>query len=371
MEAKSRIPLKKLRRAALLSFQSNSVPLLFSFLACVLGTVIALIARHTIDLRLYSGFTILVVPFYIVTASLLWLGIMGFRRRARHPFLFDARNLFLRLHVLERAANAIPIIVFTPMLFSIFTAAKSSIPDINPFSWDKAFAAADLWLHGGTLPWEWLRPVIERPLAVAFFSYVYSLWYVSVPVFLVWQAFSLSRLRVRAQYLMSFFLCWFVLGNGMALLFSSAGPCFYGRLMPDERDPFAPLMALLHDADKVFPVWSLAVQDTLWTVFSTGGTIPGDGISAMPSLHVSIAVLMALTAHRIWKPFGVVMAVFAVLVMVGSVVLGWHYAIDGYVAAGATVAIWKGAGILQTMRWSRPSRRTVVVAGRTAANPRP
>ena len=41
---------------------------------------------------------------------------------------------------------------------------------------------------------------------------------------------------------------------------------------------------------------------------------------------------------------GVVMWCFAAIVMLGSVALGWHYAVDGYAGALITIAIWKAVG---------------------------
>ena len=35
---------------------------------------------------------------------------------------------------------------------------------------------------------------------------------------------------------------------------------------------------------------------------------------------------------------------FAVVIQVGSVHLGWHYAVDGYIGARLTLAVWLGVG---------------------------
>ena len=69
------------------------------------------------------------------------------------------------------------------------------------------------------------------------------------------------------------------------------------------------------------------------------------GISAMPSLHNAIAVLYALIAFRIGKAIGIFMSLYAAIIFVGSVHLGWHYAVDGIIAAIAMYAIWKAVDI--------------------------
>ena len=35
---------------------------------------------------------------------------------------------------------------------------------------------------------------------------------------------------------------------------------------------------------------------------------------------------------------------FAVIIQIGSVHLGWHYAVDGYIGASLTLAVWFGVG---------------------------
>ena len=93
-------------------------------------------------------------------------------------------------------------------------------------------------------------------------------------------------------------------------------------------------MQHLEMVSETSPVWALQVQEDLWTGYANDGVLAG--ISAMPSMHVATSVLMALYAgtHARWA--GWVMAVFALLILLGSVQLGWHYAVDGY--AGALIA---------------------------------
>lgn len=67
-------------------------------------------------------------------------------------------------------------------------------------------------------------------------------------------------------------------------------------------------------------------QDIVWSGYI--GATPGSlGISAFPSMHVAMAVLFALYATRRSRLAGLLMWAFAAIIMVGSVVLGWHYAV--------------------------------------------
>jgi PAP2 superfamily len=89
---------------------------------------------------------------------------------------------------------------------------------------------------------------------------------------------------------------------------------------------------------------TLNVQDELVTWKNSGSSQLGAGISAMPSMHVSMACLFTLLAWRVSKVAGMLLFVFLVVIQIGSVVLAYHYAIDGYVSLIATPAIWWASG---------------------------
>jgi membrane-associated phospholipid phosphatase len=85
---------------------------------------------------------------------------------------------------------------------------------------------------------------------------------------------------------------------------------------------------------------AVQIQDVLWHTRTHEIFIPWGGISAMPSMHVSIATLTALAFSNINKWFSFTMILLALIIQVGSVHLGCHYAIDGYISVLATLAIW-------------------------------
>jgi membrane-associated phospholipid phosphatase len=161
-------------------------------------------------------------------------------------------------------------------------------------------------------------------------------------------------------------ISWIVLGTVLATVFSSVGPCFYGLLIGG-NDPYAPLMTSLHAADKVIPVWALDVQEMLWSGFKESGGAPVLGISAMPSMHVATAVLLALLGWRINRPAGIALTLFALIIMIGSVHLGWHYALDGYVGAAGAYIVWRVVG-WQLSRSGKASAATISLVAQQCAN---
>lgn len=243
----------------------------------------------------------------------------------------------------ERVAMALPVFVCFPVFAATFSFFKTAIPAFAPFSWDPMLAEWDRVLHGGYQPWELLQPLLGHPYVTAAINGGYHLWFGVTYGVILWQMVDTRRPRLRMQYLITFLLLWILVGNLGATLLSSAGPVYYGRVtgLPD---PYAPLMAYLHGAAQVVSVPALEVQDLLWRAYHDGLDIPGAGISAMPSMHLAIAFSFVLLGFATSRMFGVVFSVFAAVILIGSVHLGWHYAIDGYAAILVAWAIWRAVG---------------------------
>jgi hypothetical protein len=231
-----------------------------------------------------------------------------------------------------------------------FIAFKDAIPSIQPFSWDPALARWDRILGFGHQPWQWLQPLLGHPLVTAALAVPYELWIVVMLCVLFWQAFLAQDRNLRLQFLLASALAWFVGGNLIALAFSSAGPCYYGKLFSGP-DPFASQMAYLQAANTHWRVLSLDVQAALWNVYATG-TAGSSGISAMPSMHLTSTVLMALVAWRTNRKLGGAFWVFAILIFLGSIHLAWHYLTDAISGIALAFLFWAVAGEI-VARWNR------------------
>jgi len=297
----------------------------------------------------------------IVPAALLGLiGLRGIdimaRERPERPLTQLALEIRGSLATPQRLAHASPMLLAMLIFGGTFTTIKASIPSLLPFTWDPHFEQLDRWLHGGTAPWEMLKPVLDAPIATYAVNLVYNSWFICLTLIWVWQTFRLVDSRLRLQFFLSLILGWILLGNVVAALLSSSGPCFFGRVT-GLSDSYAPLMEYLRDVDNSYSVWALDAQELLWRNYIKGGVVVGSGISAMPSMHVAIATLFALVCWRVRRWFGAVMSVYAFAIMIGSVLLGWHYAIDGYVGALGMIAIWWATG--RCLEWHERRRRNV------------
>lgn len=252
---------------------------------------------------------------------------------------FRSSNFF----TVQRSAHiAIPLILL-PLFSSAFSSYKSAITAIEPFWLDVSLWQLDRWLHFGTDPWRLLQPILGTPAVTSAISYLYNLWFPLLYVFMYVMIFKAGDLQLRMRYLLTFASLWIVVGSLMATGLSSAGPCYFD-LVTGQPSPYAPLMAYLREANESFRVWALDGQAYLWDAYSSAELATGGGISAMPSMHVAIAVLQGLAGWQLDKRLGAILGAYALVIMAGSVHLGWHYAVDGYVSAVCALLLWLAAG---------------------------
>jgi hypothetical protein len=306
-------------------------------------------ASLSLDLYLPTYLTLLpAMLLSLVAGHALYIVVV---LRPKRPLLQLLTDLQTKLATPRRIAHALPCLLLVPIFGGTFTLVKAAIPLLRPFSWDRRLEQWDRWLHGGTAPWEWLQPFLGTPIITHAIAWLYNFWFLILSITWVWQSFALRDPRLRIQYIVSLLATWIVLGSGAALFFSSAGPCYFG-LVTGAPDPYEPLMAYLREADRSFAVYALEAQRMLWTSYSADHLNPGAGISAMPSMHLASATLFALLGWRTARWLGILLTIFFLVILIGSVHLGWHYAVDGYAGALGAAAIWwlTGVTVRRTMR---------------------
>jgi PAP2 superfamily len=184
---------------------------------------------------------------------------------------------------------------------------------------DKAMLGQDAWVRSHMLfgPMTW----IDR---------VYVTWMpVKLATLLIIILLPLSEARSRA--LLSYFLIMASGSLGQYLL-PSGGPIFYEQLGLGSRFHALPVEP-----------WVAAARDYLWAEYLHPQSAIGAGISAMPSMHVAIALWVALVLKTYLKRWQWVGWAWFAAIFVGSIHLGWHYALDSIAAALIAVIAWQVA----------------------------
>ncbi len=245
-----------------------------------------------------------------------------------------------------RFAAGVVLILGVVLLQGSFTSVKTMLSDLAPFQWDARLAAADAWVHGGKDPWRWLQPLLGHQLATRAIQITYvGGWIIALCTVPAIIGSSRELAHIRQRFFLTYLFAWIVLGNLVAGLFMSAGPVYFGNVTGDAAR-FAEQIAYLSFSEGRLHS-NFDLQRMLWTLHEQGRTELGSGISAFPSLHVAMATLLALTGWAINRWAGIGGTVFLVVILAGSVHLGWHYAIDGYVSMIAVAAVWFGIGAWQ------------------------
>ena len=134
---------------------------------------------------------------------------------------------------------------------------------------------------------------------------------------------------------------WFVAGNLLATLMASVGPVYYGNFFGD-AEIYAAMLDRLNDIHVSNPLRAVGYQSYLISNYESSETLLG-GISAVPSMHVGTTLMLLFLFWRTRIAREILIA-YNLIIYAGSIILGWHYGVDGLVALPVALACWWAAG---------------------------
>jgi hypothetical protein len=246
-----------------------------------------------------------------------------------------------------RMLAATVIVSFKIPFFGVFK--QFTLKD-RGFPLDESIANFERTLLGGHDFWEVTHAMFGSLYPTVMIDKLYILWGIPVVILpILWMVF-VKDWTIRVRLLLCWVMIWAVIGGAFAWLLGSAGPVFYTELVgPDAgfanfNATFAKLDLAAHSADLQFYVTHNRTR--LIEHYMTSGYAPANGISAMPSVHVAMAVLFAIGGFQLHRIIGWGFVGYAAIIWIGSVHLGWHYMSDGLVSIILTLLLWHGSKLL-------------------------
>lgn len=289
------------------------------------------------------------LPGLLVAGFLCQLAAAAWRREARS--YLRAVGSPQSLLLLARAWLALAAVTFA------YTHLKVNVPLLHERLFDGTLERLDRLLHFGFSPTVFAVELVGGTLLAPLLDIYYMLWLTTVLLFqsaTFWSA-SLER---RRNFLLACGLLWFA-GGWLYVAVPAVGPCYA------TPDVYAGVRSELPNAT--------ALQARLWrnheqVVASRDGSHrdiqPLLAVAAMPSLHVGGLWLLALWARRhacrLFLPF----AVATGLTFLGSLLTGWHWAVDGY--AGMLLA-WGAVALADRWEPVPPDATTAAVEASAGA----
>lgn len=259
----------------------------------------------------------------------------------------------------------LPIVVLLTFLSHyVLLYFKVNIANLNPYAWDHAFAAADRLLFGGYDPWRLSHRLFGTPEMTKLIDNLYLVWFFVQHFCVLFAALLPMRSELRLTFLLAYYMNWMLGGVAISILLPAVGPVYMEAVTGDAT--FRPLMDLLHQQSLSIEIKALTIQKDLWLGF-TDPSVDPLGISAFPSMHVQMAVVFALFGFALHRALGWILTLFAAITLIGSVHLGWHYAVDGIAGAIFAVILWYASRL--TIRWWLARTEPALVAGRAQAEP--
>lgn len=264
----------------------------------------------------FATIALLYLVIYIALMA-LWIRKKGEDERIFGPkWRVKVKEKFFRW---RKLIDLVKVLFLLKITLLIYCNIKQAIPFINNHLYDSQLLFADKIVHLGINPNTLLVTLLGNEFISGFIDRIYISWYLLKPMVLAYFAIIPER-RTHIRFFSSYFAMW-IFGGLFAVIIPSLGPIY------TNPEWFAGLN--IHHANRL--------QQMLWKHYEAAMLNPEkyqvfiyEGIAAFPSLHVGIVALFAVFIWKLNRKAGIAMWIYVTLIQIGSVFLGWHYAIDGY-----------------------------------------
>ncbi|HUM03703.1 MAG TPA: phosphatase PAP2 family protein [Thermoanaerobaculia bacterium] len=299
--------------------------------AAVVGSVLALRVGFSVPRSLAAQLPMLAVAGGLVAGGAgvraLALALAGGAARAR-----------LYLSRMTRPAALLDLARFVVALTLVswsYSWLKVFVPHLNGWITDPLLAVLDFRIHFGVNPNRFLIELFPSPAFWRFLDVTYAQFILTMGVAFAWFGSALSR-RDRGRFAAGFALLW-IAGAWLYVAAPSLGPCY---VFPEDFAAVRPEMPLQTQTQRLLLVQYDAVTKGSAALGKTGLN-SAFGIAAMPSLHVAGQAFVAFFARRRSPRLAFLFGLFSALTFAGSLISGWHYAVDGYAGILLAFFAWR------------------------------
>jgi hypothetical protein len=238
--------------------------------------------------------------------------------------------------------DTLRIVVGTALMAHTYFWIKLLVPILHQRNFDQVLWDLDQKMFFGFSPNILFLDLFSPEPVMRFIDWSYArIFFASMMIAFVFFLSAPSR-RVRAGFVTGTAILWLI-GAWLYLIIPSLGPAYR---FPDIWLPLADVLPVTQSMQAAL---MRNYQNVLQWVYGEATNIQiMFGIAAFPSLHVGFQAYAFFWMRRLWVYGEIVFGVFLLIIVIGSVVTGWHYLIDSI--AGALLAL--GGYLLGSRLWN-------------------
>ncbi len=312
-------------------------PRVYEFLVLLHVAAVLVLVRAVGRLPALPWDTLLGIRLFAVPMTVFVLGAIVLRASAVAARDGTPRaGRFLRETFRPRSAfDLVRLLLVASLVYYGHVWLKVIVPFLNPQLFDARLARLDAAIHFGLNPGPFALGLFPWPAVLRAIDVYYAAFVPLTVAGMAWFLTTPSRPE-RARFAAGFAFLWLG-GAWLYVALPALGPCFV-------------YAADYADAARSLPLQT-ATQTLLVTHYrallgaaaagATARILPVLGIGAMPSLHVGAHAFLALFAWRRSRPLFLFFAAATLLTFWGSLVTGWHYAVDGYAGLLLALLCWR------------------------------
>jgi uncharacterized membrane protein YuzA (DUF378 family) len=290
----------------------------FEIFTVVNLVAIALLARDTFSISPAAT----LISFFL---GLLMQAAAGIAVRSLVALVRRDRAYFRVIRSGAWLADTLRLLVFSTLMIFTYGWIKLLTPILHPRLFDQELWDLDRVLFFGLSPSVFFLDLFSNRALLRAFDWSYAnIFYCSTFIALAY-FFSEPSRRLRVAFANGNTALWLI-GAWLYMLVPSIGPAYR---FPD--------IWMVHEQTlRNTQMLQAMLMRNYQNVIRLGAGQPATdviriifGVAAFPSLHVAFQMYVFLWLRRLWTWGEVVFGFFVLAILLGSMVTGWHYLIDG------------------------------------------